>query len=207
MEGSSTRALLPFLAFYPSTADRYLFAQRCSRFPVRYLPALLLLFSPPDTNPTPFCSVYIYDTAVPPRVGSKTVTDTSAPRSRTPYSMDWEHRSSLKVRKIVQADPNNCRWTLTDAGTFSLFPFLPLSPIYSVAHSRLSFRRAFRRQRVARLLVHLSPRSSRQDWSWRRRKLGRRRRRRAGNARPRCRKWSLRRVWCASSSLLLFFSV
>ncbi|GAA5823421.1 hypothetical protein JCM11251_000628 [Rhodosporidiobolus azoricus] len=78
--------------------------------------------------------VYIYDTATPPRVGSKTVTDTSAPRSRTPYSYDWEHRSSLKVRKIVQADPNNCRWTLTDAELSDDNEWLVYSSISPRAH-------------------------------------------------------------------------
>ncbi|GAA5985581.1 hypothetical protein JCM5350_007142 [Sporobolomyces pararoseus] len=70
-----------------------------------------------------FC-IYIYDTASSPRVGSKSVTDTtpttttSSRRSRgifgNSYS-DWSHRTSLKTSKIVRADPNNCRWTITDA--------------------------------------------------------------------------------------------
>ncbi|GAA5908642.1 hypothetical protein JCM6882_003702 [Rhodosporidiobolus microsporus] len=78
--------------------------------------------------------VYIYDTATPPRVGSKTVTDTSAPRSRTPYSYDWEHRSSMKLRKVVQADPNNCRWTLTDAELSDDNEWLVYSSISPRAH-------------------------------------------------------------------------
>ncbi|GAA5892470.1 uncharacterized protein JCM6883_007368 [Sporobolomyces salmoneus] len=69
-----------------------------------------------------FC-IYIYDTASPPRVGSKSVTDTSSSssssRRRGPFgsfnSFDWSHRTSLKTSKIVRADPINCRWTITDA--------------------------------------------------------------------------------------------
>ncbi|GAA5953327.1 hypothetical protein JCM3765_005005 [Sporobolomyces pararoseus] len=70
-----------------------------------------------------FC-IYIYDTATSPRVGSKSVTDTSdADNSRRRSrggifgggSYDWSHRTSLKTSKIVRADPSNCRWTITDA--------------------------------------------------------------------------------------------
>ncbi|GAA6063021.1 hypothetical protein JCM10212_001800 [Sporobolomyces blumeae] len=61
-----------------------------------------------------FC-IYIYDTHSPPRVGSKSVTDTARTRTRTGYNYDWQHRTSLKTTKIVHADPSNCRWTITDA--------------------------------------------------------------------------------------------
>ncbi|GAA5944429.1 uncharacterized protein JCM15063_000952 [Sporobolomyces koalae] len=63
-----------------------------------------------------FC-IYIYDTAAPPRVGSKSVTDTSrsSGRTRSGFNYDWQHRTSLKTSKIVRADPSNCRWTITDA--------------------------------------------------------------------------------------------
>ncbi|GAA6041985.1 hypothetical protein JCM8097_009131 [Rhodosporidiobolus ruineniae] len=78
--------------------------------------------------------VYIYDTQTIPRVGSKTVTDTSAPRSRTPYSHDWQHRSSLKLRKVVQADPHMARWTLTDAELSDDNEWLVYSSISPRAH-------------------------------------------------------------------------
>ncbi|GAA6010081.1 hypothetical protein JCM11491_005858 [Sporobolomyces phaffii] len=66
-----------------------------------------------------FC-IYIYDTASPPRVGSKSVTDTASSESSRRRgghfsSYDWSHRTSLKTSKIVRADPGNCRWTITDA--------------------------------------------------------------------------------------------
>jgi WD repeat-containing protein 23 len=65
-----------------------------------------------------FC-IYIYDTASPPRVGDKSVTDSqefSRSRRRGAFSSyDWSHRTSLKTSKIVRADPSNCRWTITDA--------------------------------------------------------------------------------------------
>ncbi|GAA6014791.1 hypothetical protein JCM10207_002181 [Rhodosporidiobolus poonsookiae] len=77
--------------------------------------------------------VYIYDTQTPPRVGDKSVTD-STPRSRTPYSLDWQHRSSLKVRKIVQASAANCRWTLTDAELSDDNEWLVYSSISPRAH-------------------------------------------------------------------------
>ncbi|GAA5860452.1 hypothetical protein JCM8547_000307 [Rhodosporidiobolus lusitaniae] len=78
--------------------------------------------------------VYIYDTQTPPRVGSKSVTDNNGPTSRTPYSYDWEHRTSLKVRKIVQAHPHNCRWTLTDAELSDDNEWLVYSSISPRAH-------------------------------------------------------------------------
>ncbi|BGP15145.1 hypothetical protein JCM10213_005394 [Rhodosporidiobolus nylandii] len=78
--------------------------------------------------------VYIYDTSRPPRVGSKSVTDNGAPQSRTPFSYDWEMRSSMPLRKKVQADPNNCRWTLTDAELSDDNEWLVYSSISPRAH-------------------------------------------------------------------------
>lgn len=79
-------------------------------------------------------SVYIYDTSSPPRVGDKSVTDSAAPRSRTPFMHDWQHRSSLKVKKIVQAQAQNCRWTLTDAELSDDNEWLIYSSISPRAH-------------------------------------------------------------------------
>ncbi|BGP23919.1 hypothetical protein JCM10295v2_002820 [Rhodotorula toruloides] len=78
--------------------------------------------------------VYIYDTSSPPRVGDKSVTDSAAPRSRTPFMHDWQHRSSLKVKKIVQAQAQNCRWTLTDAELSDDNEWLIYSSISPRAH-------------------------------------------------------------------------
>ncbi|GAA5970636.1 hypothetical protein JCM11641_007379 [Rhodosporidiobolus odoratus] len=78
--------------------------------------------------------VYIFDTSLPPRVGTKSVTDTGAPRSSTPYRHDWEMRTSLPVRKTVTADPNNCRWTLTDAELSDDNEWLVYSSISPRAH-------------------------------------------------------------------------
>ncbi len=79
--------------------------------------------------------MYIYDTATPPRVGDKSVTDSSAPhRSRSGFLHDWEHRSSLKLTKIVKASPQNCRWTLTDAELSADNEWLIYSSISPRAH-------------------------------------------------------------------------
>ena len=60
-------------------------------------------------------SVYIYDTRTPPSTGSKSVTD-SAPRSgRRALGSYWQHRSSLKLKKVVKGQDRNMRWTITDA--------------------------------------------------------------------------------------------
>ncbi|GAA5987136.1 hypothetical protein JCM10908_001043 [Rhodotorula pacifica] len=79
--------------------------------------------------------VYIYDTATPPRVGDKSVTDSStAHRTRSGFLYDWEHRSSLKLTKIVRASPQNCRWTLTDAELSADNEWLIYSSISPRAH-------------------------------------------------------------------------
>ncbi|KAK4055503.1 secretory subunit [Microbotryomycetes sp. JL201] len=62
--------------------------------------------------------VYIYDTLQPPRVGSKSVMATP-PRPRTTrrsmYADTWQHRSSMKTKKIVRANYSLTQWTVTDA--------------------------------------------------------------------------------------------
>lgn len=79
--------------------------------------------------------VYIYDTATPPRVGDKSVTDSNPmPRSRHGFMHDWEHRSSLKLTKTVKASPQNCRWTLTDAELSADNEWLIYSSISPRAH-------------------------------------------------------------------------
>ena len=90
----------------------------CSSLLLLLLLSLLLLETLADVSALMIeCSIYIYDTQSPPRVGSKSVTDTTAPsgRTRTGFQYDWQHRTSLKTSKIVRADPSNCRWTITDA--------------------------------------------------------------------------------------------
>ncbi|GAA5994270.1 WD40 repeat domain-containing protein [Rhodotorula paludigena] len=76
--------------------------------------------------------VYMYDTSSPPRVGDKSVTDTA--RSSASRYYDWQHRSSLKVQKIVQGSANNCRWTLTDAELSDDNEWLIYSSISPRAH-------------------------------------------------------------------------
>ncbi|GAA5919452.1 hypothetical protein JCM1841_002402 [Sporobolomyces salmonicolor] len=78
--------------------------------------------------------VYIYDTQASPRVGNKSVTDSSVPSSRDPFHSDWEHRSSLKTTKIVQAQAQNCRWTITDAELSDDNEWLLYSSISPRAH-------------------------------------------------------------------------
>ncbi|GAA5910705.1 hypothetical protein JCM5296_006818 [Sporobolomyces johnsonii] len=78
--------------------------------------------------------VYIYDTQAAPRVGNKSVTDSSVRSSRDPFHSDWEHRSSLKTTKIVQAQAQNCRWTITDAELSDDNEWLLYSSISPRAH-------------------------------------------------------------------------
>ncbi|KDE07957.1 hypothetical protein MVLG_01863 [Microbotryum lychnidis-dioicae p1A1 Lamole] len=61
--------------------------------------------------------IYVYDTKEPPRTGNKSVieaTPTATRRNRL-YGGTWEHRSSMKVIKTIQANPIACQWTVTDA--------------------------------------------------------------------------------------------
>ncbi|KAM0788998.1 hypothetical protein ACM66B_003067 [Microbotryomycetes sp. NB124-2] len=61
--------------------------------------------------------VYIYDTLAAPRVGSKSVMATPPTRStrRSMYADTWQHRSSMKTKKIVRANYSLTQWTVTDA--------------------------------------------------------------------------------------------
>jgi len=57
--------------------------------------------------------VRIYDTSQAPLTGSKSVHDTSNTR-RSRFADYWNHRSSLKVARVIKAQEQNCQWTITD---------------------------------------------------------------------------------------------
>lgn len=58
--------------------------------------------------------VRIYDTSQAPQTGSKSVHDTSSVR-RGRFTDYWNHRSSLKVARVIKAQEAHCSWTITDA--------------------------------------------------------------------------------------------
>ncbi|SCV70734.1 BQ2448_3496 [Microbotryum intermedium] len=61
--------------------------------------------------------IYVYDTKEPRRTGNKSVIEAAsvAPRRNRLYGGTWEHRSSMKVIKTIQANAIACQWTVTDA--------------------------------------------------------------------------------------------